>query len=264
MKQRMVSLALCGLVLLTGCQRSTVQEEIWELEQENVVTFSDGETVDRWRGYQNGVRESWSVYELSDGTTLFLEDDVAGPEGDEGYSALSEEVQAAVSAWYQGVGKRYDLTALLETAYNRYQEQGKEQFEAGRVTQSVASTASSDQAICFTVTVDQAADPAQGEQFRYSAIFDRETGQRLELWSLLPQSEAAIRQAIAASAGSDPTVQERLAAAIDPERVILFPDHLEVDFPAGAFEGQNIAYTLSVDYTQLATLLESYTLPANG
>lgn len=261
MKQRLVSLALCGLVLLTGCQRSAVQEEIWELEQENVVTFSDGEKANCWRGYQNGLRETWAVYELSDGTALLREDDVAGPENDAGYSSLSEDVQAAVSAWYQGEGKRYDLPALLQAAYARYQEQGKDAFQAGRVTQYVQSTASSGQVIYFTTTVEEAADPAQGTTLRYGAIFDRESGQRLDLWSLFAQSEASVRMALAAAAGDDPTVQERLAAAIDPERVIFYPDHLEIDFPAGAFEGLNVAYTLTVEYAQLDGLLDSRALP---
>lgn len=262
MKQRMVSLALCGLVLLAGCQRSAVQEEIWELEQEDVVTFADGETADRWRGYQNGLRETWSVYELSDGTTILLEDDLAGPENDAGYSTLSEEVQAAVCAWYQGEGKRYDLPALLQASYDRYQEQGKDQFEAGRVTQSIGCTGSSEQIIYFTTTVDQAVDPAQGVSFRYSAIFDRESGQRLELWSLFTQSESSVRMALASAAGDDPAIQERLAAAINPEQVIFFGDHLEIDFPAGAFEGLNVPYTLAVDYAQLDGLLDSRALPA--
>lgn len=264
MKQRMVSLALCGLVLLTGCQSSTVQEEIWELEQEDVVSFSDGEAVDRWRGYQNGLRESWVLYELSDGTTILTEDDAAGPEGDAGYSILSQEVQSAVSAWYQGAGRRYDLNTLLQAAYTRYQEQGKDNFQAVRVSQSVASTAFSEQVIYFTTTVDQAVDPAQGQTLRYTAAFDRASGQRLELWSLFTQPEANVRLALAAAAGDDPAVQERLAAAIDPERVIFYADHLEVDFPAGAFEGLDTAYTLAVDYEQLSGLLSSRALPSSN
>lgn len=262
MKQQMVSLALCGLVLLTGCQRSAVQEEIWELEQEDVVTFQDGEAVDRWRGYQNGVKESWVLYELSDGTTLLQEEDAAGPEGDTGYSTLSEEAQAAVSGWYQETGKRYDLTALLQAAYTRCQDQGKENFQPGRVAQSVGTTASNEQLIYFTTTVDQAVDPEQGETMRYGAIFDRASGQKVELWSLFTQSEASVRMALAAAAGDDPTIQERVAAAIDPERVIFYPDHLEIDFPAGAFEGLNISYVLTVDYTQLNGLLDSRALPS--
>ncbi len=263
MKQRLIPLALCGLMLLAGCRRTAVQEEIWELEQENVVSFTDGETVDRWRGYQNGVRESWSVYELSDGTSILLEDDLSGPEGDAGYSALSEEVQAAVSAWYQSTGKRYDLPALLQAAYTCCKEQGKEQFQPGRVTQTIASTASNEQIICFVTSVDQAADPAQGETLRYSAFFDRASGQRLELWSLFTQPEAIVRQTLAAAASDDPVVQERLAAAIDPEHVMFLSDHLEVDFPAGAFEGQSSSYTLSVDYTQLAGVLDSRAMPGS-
>ena len=263
MKRRLVSLALCGMMLLTGCQPTAVQEEIWELEQENVVSFTDGETVDCWRGYQNGVRESWAVYELSDGTVILLEDDPTGPESDDGYKALGEDVQAAVSAWYESTGKRYDLHPLLQAAYTRCKEEEKEQFQPGRVTQSIASTASNDAVICFATTVNEAIDPDQAQTVRYSAFFDRASGQRLELWSFFSQPEAAVRQAMAAAASTDPAVQERLAAAIDPEHVILLPDHLEVDFPAGAFEGQSSSYTLSVDYTQLAGLLDSRSMPGS-
>ena len=263
MKRRLVSLGLCGLMLLTGCQRTAVQEEIWELEQENVVSFTDGETVDRWRGYQNGVRESWAVYELSDGTAILLEDDPAGPENDDGYKALSEDVQAAISAWYQSIGKRYDLPDLLQAVYTRCKEQGKDQFQPGRVTQTIASTASNEEVICFATTVNEAIDPEETQTIRYSAFFDRASGQRLELWSIFSQPEAEVRQAIAAAASTDPAVQERLAAAIDPEHVILLADHLEVDFPAGAFEGQSSSSTLSVDYTQLAGLLDSRAMPGS-
>ena len=122
MKRRLLSLILCGLMLLGGCGRQAVQEEIWELEEKNVATFSDGETVDRWRGYfENGLQEPWSVYELADGTVLLTEDDVVSVESDTaGYGSLTEEVQAAVSAWYQGEGKYYDLSALLSASYTRW------------------------------------------------------------------------------------------------------------------------------------------------
>ena len=76
---------LCGLLLLTGCQNETVQEEIWELEAEDAAVFADGEAADRWRGYQNGLREPWVLYELSDGTVLLQENDTGGPEGSAAY-----------------------------------------------------------------------------------------------------------------------------------------------------------------------------------
>ena len=37
MKKRLMSLALCGLFLLAGCQSQAVQEEIWELEQDPAI-----------------------------------------------------------------------------------------------------------------------------------------------------------------------------------------------------------------------------------
>ena len=87
MKERVLSLALCGLCLLSGCQAGeAVQEEIWELEEEDAAVFADGQAADRWRGYQDGWREPWVLYQLADGTVLLQEDDIAGPEGSAAYA----------------------------------------------------------------------------------------------------------------------------------------------------------------------------------
>lgn len=261
MKQRVLSLALCGLLLLTGCQNQTVQEEIWELEAEDAAVFADGEAANRWRGYQDGLREPWVLYELSDGTVLLQENDIGGPEGSAAYAALSGEVQAAVSAWYQGEGARYDLTALLRACYARYQEQGSEAFTPGLVAQTAALPAASERAVYLVTTVEQAVDPEAGETLRYGTAFDRASGQRLEVWSLFVQPEAEARLALAAAAGDDPAIQERLAAAIDPQHILFYEDHLEIDFPAGAFEGLDTGYILSVEYAQLDGVLDPAALP---
>lgn len=261
MKERVLSLALCGLCLLNGCQAGeAVQEEIWELEEENAAVFADGQAADRWRGYQDGVREPWVVYQLADGTVLLEEDDIAGPEGSAAYAALPEQVQAAVSAWYQGEGRQYDLTALLEACYARYGAEG-ETYQPGRVTQWAAATAASEEVVYLTTTVDLALDPAQGQSLRTGAAFDRATGQRLELWSLFAAPEAEVRQALAAAAGEDPAIQARLAEAIDPARVLFYAEHLEIDFPAGTFPEQDAGSTLSVDYAALDGLLTARALP---
>ena len=264
MKERVLSLALCGLLLLTGCQNETVQEEIWELEAEDAAVFADGEAADRWRGYQNGLREPWVLYELSDGTVLLQENDTGGPEGSAAYAALSEDVQAAVSAWYQGEGARYDLTALLQACYDRYQAVGSEAFEPGLVAQTAAATAASEKAVYLVTTVEQAVDPAAGEMLRYGTAFDRATGQRLEVWSLFTKPEAEARLALAAAAGDDPDIQARLAEAIDPQHILFFEDRLEIDFPAGAFEGLDTGYILSVDYARLDGVLDPSALPGRG
>ena len=265
MKQGLLSLALCGLFLLTACQSEAVQEEIWELEAEDVMVFADGQTVDRWRGYQDGLREPWALYELADGTVLLREDDVSGPEGSAAYAALSGEVQAAVSAWYQGEGKRYQPGLLLAQCYMRWQEEGPSgAFEPGRVSQWAAATAASEEVVYLTTTVEEAADPANAHAIRYSAAFDRATGQRLDIWALFAQPEAQARLALAAAAGDDPDVQARLAAAIEPERIVFYGEHLEIDFPAGTFGELDSSYTLSVDYSALAGVLDARAVPAAG
>ncbi len=262
MRQRslpLLSLALCGMLLLSGCESGAVpmQEEVWEMEAESVVTFPDGTAVDRWRGYLDGVRESAAYYELSDGTVLLIENDTIGPEADPGYAGLNEAAQAAVSAWQAEQGVRYDIAALLAQAYERWQAQGVD-YRPGRAAQETALTAAGEGAVYFTTTVTQAADPAQAETLRFGAAFDPETGERLDFWALFTRPEAAVREALAAAAGVEELPQ--LAALIEPERVLFYPEHLEIELPAGAAEGQG-GYTIALDYDVIDGLLAPWAEP---
>ena len=84
------------------------------------------------------------------------------------------------------------------------------------------------------------ADPAAGHSQRYSLLIDRETGQRLDVWSLFTVPEAEARQAIAAAAGDDPDVRQRLAAAIDPERVLFYPEWVLPRMAGGRVPGRRL------------------------
>ena len=86
---------------------------------------------------------------------------------------------------------------------------------------------------------------------------------RRRLWLILTAA-LALRLALAAAAGDDPDIQARLAEAIDPQHILFFEDRLEIDFPAGAFEGLDTGYILSVDYDQLDGVLDPSALPGAG
>ena len=58
--------------------------------------------------------------------------------------------------------------------------------------------------------------------------------------------------------------QARLAAAIEPEHIVFYSEHLEIDFPAGTFGELDSSYTLSVDYSALAGVLDARAVPAAG
>ena len=129
------------------------------------------------------------------------------------------------------------------------------------MAQTASATAASEGVVYLTTLVEQAADPAAGQTLRYGAAFDRASGQRLEVWSLFTRPEAEVRLALAAAAGDDPEVQQRLAGAIDPGHILFYGDRLEIDFPAGAFAGLDATYTLTVEYARLEGILDPRALP---
>ena len=81
------------------------------------------------------------------------------------------------------------------------------------------------------------------------------------MWSLFTRPEAEVRLALAAAAGDNPEVQQRLAGAIDPGHILFYGDRLEIDFPAGAFAGLDTTYTLTVEYARLEGILDPRALP---
>lgn len=247
-----------ALVLLVGCADVPEQEEVWEMEQESVAVFSDGETVDLWRARKGELRGSVAWYVLSDGTVLLLEDDAAGPENP---GFLSEGAWAAIESGYRTVGLRYDIKALLDQAYTAYrncQAEGWE-YEPGRVGQSTALTASNEKVVWFCTTVNLTLDPANGQETRLTAVFDRETGEPLEIWSLFTAGETEVRAKLAAI--GEEGFRAELAAALDPERIVFYPEYLEVHFPAGTVAGQTQERILQWDYDQLGGLLQPWAVP---
>ena len=52
-----------------------------------------------------------------------------------------------------------------------------------------------------------------------------------------------------------------LAAALDPERIVFYPEYLEVHFPAGTVAGQTQERILQWDYDQLGGLLQPWAVP---
>ena len=102
-------------------------------------------------------------------------------------------------------------------------------------------------------------DPANGQETRLTAVFDRETGEPLEIWSLFTAGETEVRAKLAAI--GEEGFRAELAAALDPERIVFYPEYLEVHFPAGTVAGQTQELILQWDYDQLGGLLQPWAVP---
>ena len=262
MKRTYTALAvvLSLLALLVGCAPQPEQAEVWEMEEESVVVFSDGQTVDRWRAREGELRGSVAWYELSDGTPLLLEDDPAEPANTAGMgeAAWTFLIQT-LSDW----GLRYDPASLLEEAYARYQaclDEGEE-FAPGEVGQATALTAQAEQVVYLCTTVTVAPDPEASWEIRLGSAFDRETGQPLDFFSLFAADEATVRAAL--TAFGEEEFRAGQAAALDPEWVVFYPDYLEVCVPAQTLPQLEQGLVLRWDYAQLDGLLQPWAAP-NG
>lgn len=253
-----LALVFSLLALLAGCAPQPEQAEVWEMEEESVVVFSDGQTVDRWRAREGELRGSVAWYELSDGTPLLLEDDPAMPANTAGMGeAAWTFLNQALNDW----GLRYDPASLLEQVYARYQtcQAEGEEFAPGRVGQATTLTAQAEKVVYLCTTVTAAPDPEAAREIRLGAAFDRETGQPLDFFSLFAADEATVRAAL--TAFGEEEYRAGQAAALDPDWVVFYPDYLEVCVPAQTLPQLEQGLVLRWDYTQLGALLQPWALP---
>ena len=266
-KRLVTAVTLC-LILLAGCAAEPYQpEEQWVLEEQKAVTFSDGESADLWRLGHSGH----AFYKLSDGTSLLTVQAPSGPGnvfvgGTEGYGALSETAQKAVSAYYDKQGLLYDTRSELNKAYADYlacKENGTE-YHNRHISQDISPTANSARIMCFLTSVMLPVSAQEAQELRLGAVFDRETGEVMRIWDLFTIPEAEARQTlIDAFDFAEPEVRAEMAAALKPEYIILFPEMMEVTFPMGTLPSQQHRYGTGIPYKKLKSVLQPWAIPDN-
>lgn len=267
MKRLFAVVLLWCLVLLAGCADEFQQEEVkWVLEEEKVITFSDGESANLWRIEHSGV----AFYKLSDETTLLT---IEAPNpgnfyvgGRESYDDLSASAQKAVNAFYEEQGLLFNTQTELENAYAEYlicKESGTI-YHDRYVSQNISPTASNDNIMCFLTSVSLPVNGQVGTELRLGAAFDRETGEVLSNWDLftLPEEEARQRL-LDAFDFATPAVRAEMEAALKPEYIILFPENLEVTFPQGTLPSQEYRYGVGIRYNKLRDVLHTWAIPNN-
>ena len=229
---------------------------VWE----EMLTLSDGTEVEVWI---NGGDNS---YRLSDGTELLRENRPSGPQnvhvgGVEGFDQLSAPAREAVASYYAEQGLLYNVEEVLERAYAEYKD-GGEDFSAYLVEQSASPSASNERLMYFTTTVFCSIDSGTAEETSLPAVFDRETGEKLDIWSLFAVPEEEARAALVdkmAEGGYIPRAE--LEAALRPEYIIFRTDRLNLTFPKGTLPSQEYTTGGSFDYAELDGLLQPWAIP---
>lgn len=279
MKQRTVhAIALAFLLLLAvGCSdrphdsfTEDFEKGAVRLTQESAVTFSDGETADlyRWDTVDS------DVYLLGDGTRLLTIIDPAGPE--QGIEAaggpvaplddLGAQARTAIITYYEQQGAAYDENKEATRAYEEYlrcQASGETYAEDRTVWQETNVTFSNRHIICFQTTVSLPLQSETARQISRSAVFDTETGETVNQWELfaLPEREARTWLADMA-AGEDAALSAEITSELEPEYILLFPDRLEVQIPAGVLSSRETGYGIVIAYDEeVLSLIEEWARP---
>ena len=245
---------------LTGiCTAREIQ--ITGARREQGITLSDGTAVEIWDTAFFGTN-----YILPDGTELLRENRPSGPQnvhvgGVEGFDQLSAPAREAVASYYAEQGLLYNVEEVLGRAYADYRD-GGEDFSTYLVEQSVSPSASNERLMYFTTTVFCSIDSGTAEETSLPAVFDRETGEKLDIWSLFAVPEAEARAALLdkMADGSD-VPRTELEAAFRPEYIRFYSSGLDVTFPRGTLPSQEYTTGGSFDYAELDGLLQPWAIP---
>lgn len=270
----LLACALFLSALLPGCQRS-LPKDMQETLQGEAARMEDGETVFLWRDIFSD-----ESYRLSDGTVLLSIRSHSWPwntsvSGLRGFEGMSETAQQAVKSYFEEQGTLYDWDIQLSAAYADYRQCLKEAkkpeasaFQSHPVWQEAFPTSETERFTAFCISLmlpkDSHYDGTINER-RFSLLFDRQTGERIDAFSLfsVPEKEAA-QALFECCSGSDTNAPSRaeFIRLLRPEYICWYPDALEIYFPPDLFSDFADGWVAYIPFSDLADILRPWALPS--
>lgn len=170
-----------------------------------------------------------------------------------------------MAVWYREQGTLYDVEEELERIW------ATEGVDAGErhylVNQETDLTAASPRVLYFQTSVmipffsGEEGGPAI-EQYEQNAAFDRETGEKLDIWFLFAVPEEEARAALVdRMADGDSVLRMEMQAALRPEYITFHSDRLDITFPRGTLPSQEHSAGWGLDYQELDGLLQPWAIP---
>lgn len=258
-------LAICVLfcLLLSGCRKEEPVSTYAHLKEENVVTLADGTEIDCWEN------DFWQFYCLKDGTEILHLKPPSGPQGHyavgaESFDDLSPNAQEAVADYYAKQGTLYDLPSELEAAYDEYlkKQTAKERYHARIVEQETAPTAAADDVIYFRTILTLPVGDQIVEQYSFCAAFDRQSGEKQDVWSLFTVPKEEVLDLFFTKNGITGEERQEMEEALREEWISFTTDSMGLDFPKGALSGEDHSLSIFLQYDQgLSTLFRPGALP---
>ena len=208
-------------------QGKRVAEYIWidSRLQRNVLQLSDGTPIDIW------ARNGWREYCLENGAALLVEDNPGGPENNSRWNELlyygefSKAAQQGILNYYSEMGKRYDISGLLEDAYLVYCI--SEEYNNQYVSQHIGIEAWNDRIICcqMNLTIPRERTNGYADYFCEGAVFDRETGERISNYDLFALTPEELEDYLLDQLDHDGTLdRDSIRLNMKPEQIVLCRD----------------------------------------
>lgn len=224
--------------------------------ERGAMTLSDGTAVDVMH------RGIWGdYYRLVNGTELLRFQEYTVSPGADGISDTAAE---RISAYYEGPGLRCDLSELVESAYADYLDGGDFSCHSTRHQPYMSAVSERVLYFCTEFFVTDAViseNSLVGTTYMFGDAFDRETGERLDIWSLFTVPEDEARSILAAAAGGEDAAG--IAGKLGPDNIIVYDTNITLFFPPEAISGSDTPTLYIADLEELPDgLFQSWALPA--
>ncbi len=257
--QWIIALLLC-LLAMSGCGRAVDAEPY--LVERAVYTFSDGQSVSLWRSPGDGK----DLYQLEDGTQLLAIREELPIESllsmDDSLSQkLSAEAREQIAGYYSAQTWGGDLAAYLEAAYAAYAAESDQGFSCYLRERELAFSGSNDTLVYFTTTFYLPMDAETYITYSLTRAFDAATGARISGWELFSAAQEQVKVVLLRSSGAEPSMEEALLEAFQPEFVRLYSDRYEIACPLTGESGTQVV-ALGGAYTEdVRGILNAWAIP---
>jgi len=262
------------LLLFTGCgetAKSPYGDELMLLQQENIYTLDDGCQVSRWS--MGMMNQDYYCIEDEDGDLqeILVVDIPVGPEGVKNnglcFDDLNETAKTAIATYYEQQGVLYDVEAELEPAYEDYliQKEKNRVFEWHYFSQTIWPTGANDEIIAFCTELISYRGEENYRQDWFNVVFDRETGEQIEIESLFIAPEDEVRTVILDHLmpedpdWSEKNLWEQMEQAFSFDFIKLMNDGIEVMFPVDTLECKEEAFGGFIPAEELSGIMQVWT-----
>lgn len=262
MKRTIAILLLC--LMLAGCRQTDQDPEKQILVHEAAYTLSDGTTVDHWQGeiFQEAIyktSEGWELLRIPvrvDIANVYVADM-------DSFADLNKTAQASIRAYYDENWPELDVQTLLEDAWQDCNSENPERgmFSAHYAAQNIFPSACNETIMCFTIETTISGSDNVAQMNRVSTIFNRQTGEVIEIWELFTVDQATAKDTIAQTLAWDGALFDEVRAGLDRENVIrLEQGSLECCFPQGSLDWTGYDHYMYLELEDLAEIMHPWAI----